>query len=354
MASLTEAADVSRIVIKWGFILLVALMVGRMVVGGLIAWYRAANPVIPPPTVGFGIIPPLQFPENKYPGLTYTLETVTGTLPVFETQADVMHIPRERPNLLAMERSSKEAVSLGFNVSPEKASDVTYRWRLQAPIPSTLTMQIYDGRFLVETDWASNPNFLSERNLPAKAQAIKDAKDVVRRVASGSGEDLIDDAALLTYLKGNAGMFQPAISLSDADFVRVDLFRAPHKGLYPFVTPVPDHGIVRVVLSGNQRLAKVVYVNYNYAALDMTRVETYPLKPVEQAWQELQDGRGYVAHIDKGVTQAVVRRVELGYYDSFEPQEYAQPVYIFSGDNDFVAYVQAVKDPKVPVEAVVE
>jgi hypothetical protein len=37
--------------------------------------------------------------------------------------------------------------------------------------------------------------------------------------------------------------------------------------------------------------------------------------------------------------------LELGYFESFAPQEYYQPIYIFKGDNNFIAYVEAVAPP---------
>ncbi len=38
----------------------------------------------------------------------------------------------------------------------------------------------------------------------------------------------------------------------------------------------------------------------------------------------------------------VVRNVYLAYYDSFEPQTYMQPVFVFEGDDNFQALVPAV------------
>jgi len=70
------------------------------------------------------------------------------------------------------------------------------------------------------------------------------------------------------------------------------------------------------------------------------------LRTIQQAWEELKAGKGYIAQIDNGVSEVTVRKVELAYFDSFEPQKYMQPVYVFSGDNNFVGYIQAVKDAK--------
>ena len=86
MTALRRAAEVSQLVIKWGGIAIVALMVGRLVIGGLIDWYKTTHPNIPEPTIGFGILPPIEFPEQETKQLVYTLETKTGGLPTFSTQ----------------------------------------------------------------------------------------------------------------------------------------------------------------------------------------------------------------------------------------------------------------------------
>ncbi len=346
MASLTDSARVSRIVIKWGLVGLVALMVGRMIIGGLISMYKKAHPVVAAPTVGFGALPPITFPKSEYDTpMAYKLETVTGRLPTMPTQADVLLMASTRPNLLAMERSITEANSLGFTVQPEKVSDLVYRWRIIDQIPSTLTMKIYDGRFVWDTAWATNPNFLVEKQLPSREQAIKDVYNLLGKVGEATN-DLAEDESVVTYLKGAGGAYQSADSLSDADFIRIDLFRKKYKETFAFVTPRAEQGTVRVILSSNSKAGKVVRMEYNYFPIDYTVIETYPLRPVQQAWEELQAGKGFVAQIDNGISAITIRKVTLAYFDSFEPQKYIQPVYVFSGDNHFVGYVQAVKDAK--------
>lgn len=345
MTPLRRAAEVSQLVIKWGAVTVVGLMVGRMVIGGLINWYQKTFPKIPEPTIGFGILPPIIFPPQEPRQLSYKLETVTGTLPSMPSQAEVLYMTPQKPNLLALERSQENANMLGFRVQPEKISDTTYRWNVQTPVPMSLTTSIYDGRFIWKTDWSSNPNFLASKSLPNPTQAIKIARDVVRKVEKDAN-DITEGEAKSSYLKGFNGAFQPALSLADADFIQVDLFRRPYQDKYAFYTPRTGQGIVRVILSGNARAGQILQVEYNYFGIDYTKTETYPLRPISQAWQELQQGKGYIASIDPGVTEVVIRDVSLGYFDSFEPQQYMQPIYVFSGDNNFVGYIQAVKDPK--------
>ena len=60
-----------------------------------------------------------------------------------------------------------------------------------------------------------------------------------------------------------------------------------------------------------------------------------------RAWEYLQTGKGYVAK--RTTPNVTIRKISLAYYESNEPQEFLQPVYVFEGDNGFVAYVPAIK-----------
>ena len=95
------------------------------------------------------------------------------------------------------------------------------------------------------------------------------------------------------------------------------------------------------VLSGSN---SIVHLESHHRSVDYSQVATYPLRSAKSAWQVLQSGEGFVA--EKGnAEEAIVREMTLGYYeDWFNEQEYLQPIYVFTGDNGFVGFVQAI-DP---------
>ena len=107
------------------------------------------------------------------------------------------------------------------------------------------------------------------------------------------------------------------------------------------MTAEPNKGIIWGIMSGNAK-GRLVKLENMYFPVDYVSVETYPLKNVQIAWQELVSGSGFIASIDQGISEVIVREVTMGYFDSYEPQKYAQPVYVFKGDNNFVGYVAAV------------
>jgi hypothetical protein len=204
-------------------------------------------------------------------------------------------------------------------------------------------MNIYTGRMTMAVDWSVDPNYFVVKQLPKDSEAINEVKNYLKR-ASLVPSDLDRGEAKLTYLIASGNSYRQTISLSEADFVRIDLFRAPIKTEFSAVTPDPNQGVVRGVVSGNENGGRIVNLSYNYYPVDYETSATYPLKEVGTAWLELQQQRGYVAQLDSAVEQVIVRRIYLGYFDAFEPQEYLQPVYVFTGDNNFVGYVPALAD----------
>jgi hypothetical protein len=161
----------------------------------------------------------------------------------------------------------------------------------------------------------------------------------------------------VSYLKDIGGSLGTALSLSDADFVQIDLFRKnideidptsktkAIKATYPFYNLDPNKGVVRVVVSGSNSVNNnVINMDYGYNNIDYATNGTYPIKTGEEAWAELQNGGGYVYSGTNDTSEVKIRRIFLGYFDADATTGYAMPIYIFLGDQGFTAYVSAVND----------
>lgn len=342
MATLTETAYYARQMIKYGGIgLVVFLLLRAGLILGVGYWRKLHPPPPPPPDVLFGKLPGLSFPQETQPILAYTLETVTGTTPDLGDRARVYFMPIRTANLLALDKMKQQVEVFGFKDNPEQLSSTRYRWTSDVPLPAVLMADVISGSFKLEVDWQADANILTGENLPPESQAISEAQDYLQN-ASLLPEDLLLGQAKFTVLRADVGTLVKAVSLSEADFVRVDFFRAKVDDLevYP---PNPDRGIVSVLLSGVRTSGKrVVEVNYNYFPVDYEKSGTYPIKTSAEAWAELQAGQGFVARVDENVKQVTVRKIGLGYFDAPVPQNYLYPIYVFEGDDNFVGYVPAI------------
>ncbi|KKT98207.1 MAG: hypothetical protein UX35_C0003G0088 [Microgenomates group bacterium GW2011_GWA1_46_15] len=343
-ASLSNVAFIARNAIKYGAFLLAFFIIGRVILNMSFSLYRLLNPPKPPePTYGFGTLPSLTFPQSPFQIKTYTLQTKDGSLPMLANQLPVYFIPVGRASLFSSDNAKQVAGDLGFEFPPEQVSETVYRWKRTTPLTSTLEMDIVSQNFTMRTDWSTDPNFLTNnRKLPTQSEVANRARGILRD-ASLLPDDMATGEARITLLKSSGSSYTPAVSFSEADFVQVDLFRTALGLRYPVFRPDPSKGSARMIFSGSEEKdLSVVEMEFMHFSVEYDRAETYGLVSTLEAWKQLQAGKGYVAYVDQNVTSAVVRNVALAYYDSDTPQNYLQPIYVFTGDNNFFAYVPAV------------
>lgn len=346
--TLTNITFMGRQAVKYSLILVIALMAGRTFLNAFTTFWKATHPPkAAPPSVGFGVLPPIAFPEQKASEKpqAYELETKTGRFPEFQSKVSVFFMPGFTSSLFDDENARAIASSFGFVFEPEILDTQTYRFTKSSPLLSTLDMNIRSKTFDLKTDYLARQDLFVGSQVPDTQTAIAGVKDVLKE--AGLDLDLLTDASVsaqASYVKAEGNNLVAADSISDAEFVQVDLKRAPIEDLEMY-TPMGREGTVHAVFTGafDGRDALVRLRNRHYP-IEKTQEETYPLRTVSSAWNVLQAGEGYIAA--KGeLNTAVVRYVYLGYYDSFDYQPYLQPIYVFEGDKGFLGYVSAI-DPK--------
>ncbi|HEX7017354.1 MAG TPA: hypothetical protein VF209_00395 [Patescibacteria group bacterium] len=344
--TLTDVTQVGRKTVLVAGVLLVVMIVGRFFLTSFIAFWKAINPPPPPPpTVGFGILPALVFPPEyaQAKPQAYELETPTGGFPTFPDRAKVFLVKQPALSLLSDERARKIAAEYDFIFEPEVIGATTYRWRRSQPLEAVLEMNIETLQFSLATDYLSRPELLTGESID-NFEAVSRVKSLLRK-ADLLGSDVATAAGEVSYLKVLGGETVPAVSLSDADIIQVDLNRGPIDGQYRMFTPEGLIGTVRaLVLTSLKGDESIVELDYNYREVEYTQVHTYPLRSAQQAWQLLNGGEGYIASPSESET-AVVRDVILAYFDAYDPQDYLQPIYVFMGDDGFLGYVPAI-DPR--------
>ncbi len=347
--SLTNVTYMGRQVVKFGLIGIAVLMVGRITINGFIAYWKATHPEPPPPpTVGFGKLPEINFPtqsEEDKP-ISYKLETATGTTPDYGDRAKVFFMPKASASLLADQAAKEKASKLNYVFEPEVIGTELYRWTKSQPLLSTLEMNVRNYSFSVSTNYLSLPELLVNTTAPSGFEAVDDVKTLLKR-ADLLPDDVATASGQILYLKSLGGELAPAVSQSDADFIQVDLNRNPVDGVYRMLTPEGYKGTISAILTGfYEGRDSIVEMSYNYHPINYEEIHTYPIRTSQSAWQLLQAGEGYIA--DKGdEDSAIVRAVFLAYFDSFEEQEYLQPIYVFENqETGFLGYVSAV-DPKL-------
>lgn len=348
MASLTEVAYQTRRGINWAILLFFAYFVLRFFWIMLVAfWLFIFPPKAPPPNHAFGKLPALSFPSptaSPSAGLTFTLQTISGGLPNASGSARVYFMPKAAANLLAITKTQDFAERLGLNRTPVQQTRTVYQFTDPQSTIRKLQYDIVSNNFLLKYQYQLDTGIFGEGKIRDPKQIQQDATSYLDSIGVFT-EDFSAGYQTTTLLSLVGNTLVPVQNLSQADATRVDLFRRPIGG-FKLMTPHPDEGEIRMIVTGspNQK-HKFIDITYTYWPVDYQTFATYKLKPIAQAWQELQSGQGYVAaYPDNNDPTAVIRTAYLAYYDNFDPQNFLQPIYVFEGDHGVAAYVPAI-DP---------
>jgi hypothetical protein len=343
--SLTQTAYFARRTINWAIIAVIAYILMR------IFWSIFATvfllifpPKASPPNNLFGKLPALVFPQAATPSarLTFQLQTIEGTVPKASESATVYFMPKTAPNLLGLNKTQDFAAGLNFDPTPVQETKNIYRFN-DAELPlRRLRYDIVSNNFILRYAFEQDPSVFNEKSLPLPEAGKTDAINLLES-HNLYPDDLAGGTNEISFLKLSETQLVETTSLSQADAERIDFFRKTI-GDTPVFTPVPDQAPVSIIFSGSANAKKrIIQFAYTFWPIDYQTTATYALKTSDQAWQELQGGSGYIARYPTGTGNiAVIRNVYLAYYDSFDPQTYLQPIFVFDGDNGLRAYVPAV------------
>lgn len=295
----------------------------------------------PPPTVTFGKLPDILFPSTtSQPTLNYSLNTITGDLPNFGDRAKVFTMTQVDPNLLALTYAKKSVATVGFSKDPIVVTDTKYAWTNDDPLPKTLTMNIQTHDFTLTSSYMADPTVLQAPNVPDQTTAIQVSKTLLTGLGA-LPDDLDDSKTKVTLFTIANNNLVSATSLSQAQIVRVDFFQKDVDG-HAIYYPQPSYTSMHLLIASTQTQdPQIVGGNFTHQEVGPDNA-TYPIKTTEEAYKDLQSGNAYIASFDPNNKQVIIRNIALGYYMSDTPQKYLMPIFVFQGDNNFFAYVNAV------------
>lgn len=354
MSSLTDTASATRLLIKIGLICLIAF-IGCFYLYKLLRATIFATPSTKNiPTLRFGKIPKPRFPENAFENPTYSLETNTGGLPAaldrLDNIATVHALRKPKVTFTGKQALIKNALAYDFVQLPKQIDNETYEFTdSQYPVRK-LVGNSASMSFKLTYDYTQDPTVLNSTNVPTEEGAIGEANQYLN-----SWNTLPDDLRFgekkATLLEYNPPQLLPVKRRQQANAVRVDFFRQAINSV-PVLFASPDESPIYVLIGtqkGKQRFIEAQYAYYEITAPAITNFKdkrdpnaTYPLKPISQAYKELEEGQAYIA---KHNGADAVSITETPYLALYEDQEtlYLYPIYVFAGEN-FTAYVTAVNE----------
>ena len=352
MASLTEISILSRKGVRYGIYLLILLLLARTTINLVrVIYLRIFPPAPPESTVVFGKLPRIPFPEKtpkereQEQTLTYKIETADGKFPLLDIQQPVYAMPAIPQNINALDDAKNNAQRLDFLPSGRPILESTpniYVFQKRGA-PATLTMNIITGIFSIFYDIAQDPTVLTGAPIDPER-----GSEQINTYLSGAGllpEDLAKGRKSTQFFKNEGNVFVEVDSLSEANFTKINVFRKNYGLKEDIISVTPEMPEANVWFLVGSNIRQVVRAEYHYYPIDASKNGTYPLKTSEQAWEDLKSNKGFIVNSSKlSGNEVTVRKISLAYYDAGQFQEYYQPVVVFEGDNDFLAYVPAVTE----------
>lgn len=349
MATLTETAYVSRKGINLGVILVIAIIILRIVLGGFIGiWQRIFPPPPPPATVAFGKLP-LPSAQNNVAtpsGTTYTLETVDNSLPTIPKIMAVYFMPHSGANFGSFDKMKALAARLGFQADssnpPKKTGSTSWRFTDSNNPLRSLDIDELSGNFRLTYNFLSDLSLFNEKNFSSVESVMSSAQSFFSNAGVFSN-DLSENPPTVTFFKLDSGALIPTTSLSNAEAISVSFARSNIDKI-PVVSPDPKQGLVSVLLSGSSDQGKkAIDGRYFYSQIDSVNFATYPVISAKEAFDKLKASQAIFASLPIPMVNAVsIRKVYLAYLDPYPPQSYLQPVLVFSDEKGFIAYIPLV------------
>ncbi|KXK08038.1 MAG: hypothetical protein UZ21_OP11001000846 [Microgenomates bacterium OLB22] len=200
--------------------------------------------------------------------------------------------------------------------------------------------------FTYERDYSSEEALFTESAIPSQERIEAIASDLLRKLGSYH-KIFAAGATNLTYLRYDPQTkdVETLPSAQGATMVEVDYFQPDLLGLRVVTEKyfTSTNHLVFAFPGGVPTLLKGEIAVWE---LDTDRAGTYSLITGDEAWDRLQRKQAIIVANQNPSSTIKIESMYLAYLEPSTYQPYFQPVYVFQGANNFIAYVPAVKQPE--------
>lgn len=304
------------------------------------SWDRISNALFPPPpppeTVAFGILPPYDLSDGFKPKspVEFKLQTITGNFPKLPKNAKVFQTAKRIPSFDSEESIKERAGKLGFFKEPVKITGSIMEFGSSSIETKNLIYDTLTLNYVMSFKLEPSLILAKPGNIDSSISAASNFLE-----SMGLDTDLYPKSKITTKtLKFENNNIVEANSLSNADLIEV-AFNLTDIDALPTIFIKKGSNSIFVLVANT----KVVYAKKETPNVELFRFATYPLKPVARAWEELNAGNGYF-NMENTNSVIDIKEIWLGYVTGFKNNQTFQPVYLFLGEKDFVAFIPAVAD----------
>lgn len=327
---------------KWGGIIIGVIIILFLAFKFLLFVKEIIFPTPPPPpTVNFGKLPIVNFPEGLNKSFTYEIDTLSGELPIFPISEKVYKMEQRGRDILAVEKINQKVAGFGFNNRPQQISDFTYKWINPSPPDQKLTFNIKLNEFNLNSSYLNYKEMLQSNNFQNKTQPINTASSFINGVGMNL-TDIDQEKTKIYFSNITANDNIPVEKATDSNIATVYFFQKDIDKL-PIVYPQGINSSMKIITGAGKLMGIVLEASFSHQNV-LDESATYPIKTAQEAYDDLRSGKAYIASHVGDDTKILIKEIYPALFYEGKLQEYMIPVIVFEGNNDFVAYVPAVRD----------
>lgn len=283
----------------------------------------------------------------------YALDTFDGLTVSATASGNVYFLPQGKSNLTYRSRAFSMAQTIGFDT--EKATYKDNREKEEVIFKDgkqTLIIDTRDFNFSYESKLTNKDPMLATKGLPQEENIIAKAVSFLESLNKYPTE-LAQGVPTVLYIQYDTVKKELAMveNPEDANMAEVD-FRRPDELLgeesVPVVSPNyfnTQNYVVMIFSPDDVNKFKIVRARVNFFPKSEDQIGIYPLKDGAQAFKDLQEGRGYIVSFPHDDAERIyIKNMFVGYLNPEGYEPYLQPIYVFLGRDNFVAYVPAITD----------
>ncbi|MBI3620529.1 hypothetical protein HY214_05315 [Candidatus Roizmanbacteria bacterium] len=275
----------------------------------------------------------------------FTLDTIEGVPVTATPSANVFFLPEQATRFGYREKIYLMAKTIGFDTENVKHKLVD-KVATFTDDRQKLTIDITNFNFSYEYKYATDAAVFVNARIPERT-AIEESATGTLKALGRYPEELSKGKTNIVYFAYNALSNTLGVTTkpNEANVVEVDYYR-PDIDAFPqalsVVSPKYFTSQNYVILVFNDSGAKILKAQVRFFEKSPDQVGVYPLKTGDEVWNNLKAGKGSIISTSLSQGSVTIKKMFLAYFDPDEYQQYLQPVYVFLGDNDFIAYVQAL------------
>jgi hypothetical protein len=342
MITLSKVASGTKLFLKWGGIIVGAVVLIWLLfgLGGFIKRVFFPTPP-PPPTVAYGKLSAIAFPkQTETKDFTYTVDTLTGSLPDFPDRAKVFKIKQPEANLMALENAKNILKNVRFESTPVPIGGNIYSWKDNSKIQRVISLDIFSYDFSISSSYLLDPNVLSAKRFPDIPGGTEVVMEFLKSLRN-TPEDIDEKKTKAELFSIVNSSITPASSLSNAQLMQIYLFQKDVDEM-PIYYSSPNQSTMQITVAGGDN-PQIVQARFLHQKIS-DKSETYPIKSADLAFEELQKGKAFIAAYNGTRKDILIKKITLGYYMQDQAQPHLMPIFVFEGNDGFFAYLPAVTD----------